>query len=61
MNIDKDMWWHVAESIGDKIGVNDWNEAGVKNIRFNTGGEDAKKLDDNLLETQRQIHMGIIP
>ena len=38
MNIDKDMWWHVAESIGDKIGVNDWNEAGVKNIRFNTKG-----------------------
>ena len=25
------------------------------------GGENAKKLDDNLLETQRQIHMGIIP
>ena len=38
MNIDKDMWWHVAESIGDKIGVNEWNKAGVKNIRFNTKG-----------------------
>ena len=38
MNIDKGMWWHVAESIGDKIGVNDWNKAGVKNIRFNTKG-----------------------
>ena len=38
MNIEKDMWWHMAENLGAGIGENDWNKTRVKNIRFNTNG-----------------------
>ena len=38
MNIEKDMWWHIAENLGAGIGENDWNKTRVKNIRFNTNG-----------------------
>ena len=38
MNIEREMWWHMAENLGAGIGENGWNKTGVKNIRFNTIG-----------------------
>ena len=38
MNIEREMWWHMAENLGAGIGENGWNKTGVKNIRFNTNG-----------------------
>mgnify|MGYP000909319984 CR=1 FL=1 len=38
MNIEREMWWHMAENLGAGIGENDWNKTRVKNIRFNTIG-----------------------
>ena len=38
MNIEREMWWHMAENLGAGIGENGWNKTRVKNIRFNTIG-----------------------
>ena len=38
MNIEREMWWHMAENLGAGIGENGWNKTRVKNIRFNTNG-----------------------
>ena len=36
MNIEKGMWWHVAENLG--AGESTWENAQVKNIRINANG-----------------------
>ena len=50
MNIEREMWWHMAENLGAGIGENGWNKTRVKNIRFNTIGIYLPKHSESLFK-----------